>query len=69
MKNDTKKMLTKLHQLNDIARSTGQKLSQLALSWILRDGIVTTVLIDASSPAQIKENVEAVDKFSLQAKS
>lgn len=56
-------MLAKLHKLNEIAKSREQKLSQLALSWILRDGIVTTVLIGASSPAQIEDNVEAVYKI------
>jgi L-glyceraldehyde 3-phosphate reductase len=55
-------MLTKLNKLNDIASSRDQKLSQMALSWVLRDGKVTTVLIGASSPSQIEDNVEAVYK-------
>lgn len=55
-------MLRKLNTLNEIARSRGQKLSQLALSWVLREGKVTTVLIGASRPEQIEENVEAVYK-------
>lgn len=55
-------MLRKLNALNDIARSRGQKLSQLALSWVLRGGKVTTVLIGASRSEQIEENVEAVYK-------
>ncbi len=55
-------MLRKLNALNDIARSRGQKLSQLALSWVLREGKVTTVLIGASRSEQIEENVEAVYK-------
>jgi L-glyceraldehyde 3-phosphate reductase len=55
-------MIAKLNKLNEIAKVRGQKLSQMALSWVLRDGIVTTVLIGASSPKQIEENVEAVYK-------
>lgn len=55
-------MLRKLNTLNEIARSRGQKLSQLALSWVLREGKVTTVLIGASRSEQIEENVEAVYK-------
>ncbi|MGN0650097.1 MAG: aldo/keto reductase [Oscillospiraceae bacterium] len=55
-------MLCKLRKLNDIASARGQKLSQLALSWVLRNGKVTTVLIGASKPEQIIENVEAVYK-------
>ena len=52
-----------ISQFNDIAASRGQKLSQMALSWVLREGKVTTVLIGASRPEQIKENVEAVYKL------
>lgn len=55
-------MLRKLNALNEIAHSRGQKLSQLALSWVLREGKVTTVLIGASRSEQIEENVEAVYK-------
>lgn len=56
------KRLSQLKSLNEIAQSRGQKLSQMALSWVLREGKVTTVLIGASRPEQIKENVEAVHK-------
>lgn len=55
-------MLKKLRALNEIAQNRGQKLSQLALSWVLREGKVTTVLIGASRPEQIEENVQAVYK-------
>ena len=61
--NDT--MLAKLRKLNEIASARGQKLSQLALSWVLRNGKVTTVLIGASKPEQIIENVEAVYKMTF----
>lgn len=55
-------MLKKLKALNDIAYNRGQKLSQLALSWVLREGKVTTVLIGASRSEQIEENVQAIHK-------
>lgn len=55
-------MLKKLNALNDIAKSRGQKLSQMALSWVLRENKVTTVLIGASKPEQIIENSQAVFK-------
>lgn len=58
-------MLAKLRKLNEIASARGQKLSQLALSWVLRNGKVTTVLIGASRPEQIIENVEAVYKMTF----
>lgn len=56
------KTLEKLEKLNQIALNRGQKLSQMAVSWILRDGKVTTVLMGASRPEQITENIQAVFK-------
>lgn len=49
-------------KLNEIAKSRGQKLSQMAVSWILRNGKITSVLIGASKPQQILENIEAIKK-------
>lgn len=54
-------MLAKIRQLNRIASDRGQTLSQMALAWILRDKAVTSVLIGASKPSQILENVKAVE--------
>jgi L-glyceraldehyde 3-phosphate reductase len=48
--------------LAEIARSRGQSLAQLALSWALRDERVTSVLIGASSVAQLEENVAAAGR-------
>ena len=56
------KTLEKLEKLNQIALNRGQKLSQMAVSWILRGGKVTTVLMGASRPEQITENIQAVFK-------
>jgi len=52
--------LDKVAKLAEIARERGQKLSQMALSWVLRDPVVTSALIGASKPEQIIENVQAV---------
>ncbi|WP_430592890.1 L-glyceraldehyde 3-phosphate reductase [Humidisolicoccus flavus] len=52
--------LTLLRALNDIARERGQSLSQLALQWALRDERMTSLVIGASSVAQLDENVGAV---------
>ena len=62
-KNITPDMVVKLNALKDIALSRGQTLSQMALSWILRDGVVTTVLTGASTPEQILQNVGAIDNL------
>jgi len=56
-------MIKKLNALNAVAAERGQKLSQMALSWVLRGGKVTTVLVGASRPEQITDNVEAVKKL------
>ena len=53
--------LTQIQALNDIAASRGQTLAQMALSWVLRDGEVTSVLIGASRASQISENTKIVD--------
>ena len=55
--------LPKIRQLNEIAAARGQKLSQMALSWLLKDDRVTSVLIGASSSKQLRENLEALDKL------
>lgn len=56
-------MLKKLRALNELAAERGQKLSQMALSWVLRGGKVTTVLVGASRPEQLAENAEAVKRL------
>src|SRR5690349_10351661 len=54
--------LAHVRALNGIAASRGQTLAQLALSWALRDPRVTSVLIGASSIAQLEENLAAADR-------
>lgn len=74
----TEERLAQIRGLFGIAKKRGQTLAAMALSWILRDGIVTSVLIGASKPGQILENIKAaentaftdeelkeIDKFSL----
>ncbi|HBE10669.1 MAG TPA: L-glyceraldehyde 3-phosphate reductase [Lachnospiraceae bacterium] len=57
----TDKMVNKLNRLNDIAEKRGQKLSQMAIAWILHNSAITTVLIGASRPEQIIDNVKALE--------
>ena len=64
-KDITEENLEKIRKLNDIAINRGQKLSQMALSWVLRNKCVTSALIGASKPSQIKENVKALDNLSF----
>lgn len=53
----TEDKLSRIRKLQSIAAKRGQSLAQMALSWILRDGEVTSVLIGASRPSQILDNL------------
>ncbi len=53
----TEEKLSKIRKLNELAESRGQTLAQMALSWVYSKKGVTSVLIGASSPAQILDNV------------
>lgn len=53
----------KSRALNEIAKRRGQTLAEMAVSWILRDGKVTSVLIGASKVSQIEDNVKALDNL------
>ena len=53
--------LQHVRALNDIAAARGQSLAQMALAWVLRDPRMTSVLIGASSVAQLEQNVGAMD--------
>lgn len=55
----TAERLAQIRKLNDLAAQRSQTLAQMALSWILRDGIVTSVLTGASRPEQILDNIKA----------
>ena len=53
----TPERLKQIRKLDEIAKDRGQTLPQMALAWVLRDGDVTSVLIGASKPEQITENL------------
>lgn len=74
----TEERLAQIRALSETAAGRGQTLAEMALAWILRDGVVTSVLIGASKPSQILENIRAlqntdftdeeleeIDKYSL----
>lgn len=56
----TEERLAQIRALSETAAKRGQTLAEMALAWILRDGIVTSVLIGASKPSQILENIRAL---------
>lgn len=63
----TKDKLDRVRKLNEIASERGQTLAQMALAWILRDGKVTSVLVGASRPEQIMDNIKAAENTTFTA--
>ena len=63
--NITDEMLAKIRALSDIANERGQTLAQMALAWVLRDGITTSALIGASKPSQITDCAKAYENTSF----
>ncbi len=59
--------MKKIRALAEMAAERGQSLAQMALAWILRDGIVTSVLAGASKPEQILNNIKAIKNTSFDA--
>ena len=69
----TPKMLTEanlnsLSLLNEMAQQRGQSMAQMALSWLLKDDRVTSVLIGASRAEQLEENVQALNNLTFSTK-
>ncbi|MCX7720149.1 MAG: aldo/keto reductase [Dictyoglomus thermophilum] len=56
----TPEKIEKVKKLSQIAKERGQSVAQLAISWILRNKVVSSVIIGASKPEQIEENVKAI---------
>jgi L-glyceraldehyde 3-phosphate reductase len=63
----TKDTVARVSQLNEVARARGQSLAQMALRWVLREPVVTSALIGASSVAQLDQNLDALDSPALSA--
>lgn len=57
--------IEKARKLNEFAAQRGQTLAEMALSWVLKDGIVTSVLIGASRSEQILNNIKALKNVSF----
>ncbi len=61
----TEEKLAKIRGLNEIAESRGQSLAQMALAWLFKDNAVTSVIIGASRPAQILDNLGMMKNMSF----
>lgn len=63
----TEEKISKIRALNEIAVQRGEKLSQMALKWVMKDNAVTSVLIGASKPEQILDNLKMLEGAPLSA--
>ena len=61
----TEQKLDQIRKLDELAKKRGQTLAQMALSWVLRDGIVNSVLVGASKPEQLLDNIKACENTSF----
>ena len=65
--NLTKEKLQQIHNLNEIAKKRGQSLAQMALAWLLKDEVVTSVIIGASKVSQIMDNLDTLKNINFSA--
>jgi L-glyceraldehyde 3-phosphate reductase len=63
--NITDEKLNKVRKLNDLARTRGQTLAQMALAWVLRHQVMTSVLIGASKVSQIEDAVGTLQRLDI----
>jgi len=63
----TNERLSQIKQLNELAQQRGQTLAQMALSWLLKDKRVTSVLIGASKPEQLADSLKCLDNIHFSA--
>ena len=61
----TKDKLTSIRGLNELAAQRSESLAQMALNWVLKDGVVTSVLIGASKTEQILDNLKVLESSSF----
>ncbi|ETN94040.1 L-glyceraldehyde 3-phosphate reductase [Zhouia amylolytica] len=61
----TPEIIEKVKKLNEIAQQRGQSLAQMAISWLLKDERITTVLVGVSKTEQLKNNIEAAQNLNF----
>ena len=59
----TSERMENIKKLNEIAKDRGQTLAEMALAWLLHDGKITSVLVGASRPEQILDNLKAIENI------
>jgi len=61
----TEDVVARVRKLAGLAKDRGQSVAQLAIAWVLRDPRVTSALIGARTPEQVKDCVGALDNLAF----
>ncbi len=61
----TEEKISKIRQLNDLAKERGQSLAQMALAWVVKDPRITSVLIGVSRPDQVTDSIRCLENYSF----
>jgi L-glyceraldehyde 3-phosphate reductase len=61
----TQEILSKIRKLNDVAQQRKQSMAQMALSWILKDQRMTSLIIGASKPEQVMDSIQCLNNYSF----
>lgn len=59
----TEEKIAKVRQLNEIAQERGQSLAQMSLAWVLKDPRVSSVIVGASKPEQVRDSVQCLKNY------
>lgn len=62
----TPELLTKVRSLNEIASERGQSLAQMSIAWLLKDKRITSVLVGASKPSQLIDNIGSLKNLDFE---
>ena len=53
--------MERIGRLNELAKKRGQTMAEMAVAWLLKEEAITSVLVGASRPSQIIDNIKAID--------
>lgn len=64
-KDNVNNTISTIQELNKVAENRGQSLSEMAIAWLLRDGVFNSILIGASRLSQLEQNLKALDNLTF----